>query len=410
MTTTPCPVRGRAGNDSERGTALILALIFTIVSAGIVLTGALVERGSRERTNTQFRVEGQAVQFARAGLTEAMSWFRRQVTQPVLRFDPIVDMNAVPPIIDSMEPEVGVVREFRVRGRVWGRYEVWKEWAEDPDPERVQWRQNMAAHDVSRERQAGNGGTSWRIRSMGYVFEREDETSRFDAAPNHVLAMEGVEAEILRRKLQPPGQAALVLPRADWCRINSNGIVEGTSRGVGVFYRSNTGRVTIATGGQITGSPAQANQSAALDLSPQNVFGATYFDLRGSADLVITDMNDFPRALTDNATIILEIAGTAVFDRDHPLRGRGLVYVNGPCTIEAGSNSVFNGLLYVNGDFAMNAPSEIEGAVVCTGRATVTGSGDRSTIRYGDAVLNTLRQDVGQYRYLGAFRGLHSNR
>ena len=57
MTTTPCPVRGRAGNDSERGTALILALIFTIVSAGIVLTGALVERGSRERTNTQFRVE-----------------------------------------------------------------------------------------------------------------------------------------------------------------------------------------------------------------------------------------------------------------------------------------------------------------------------------------------------------------
>lgn len=403
-------VRGESagvGVDRERGTALILSLVFTIVAAGIVVTGAMIERGSREQTSTRFRVHGQAVQFARAGLTEAISWFRRQPVQPVMAFEPLVDLGANPPVIDTADPVIGIVRDFRVRGRLWGRYEVWKEWAEDPVSTRQAWRHQMAVHDVSVERIGGNGGTAWRIRSLGYLYERESEAVPFDVAPNRVIAMEGVEAEILRRKLAPPGQAAVVLPRADWFRLTSNGVVEGTGVGVGVYYKKRTGRVS--NGGSLTGSPAQANESGTLDLSPENVFGATYADLRASAELVVTDVNDFPRNISENVTVIVDVGGTAVFDRDHPLRGRGLVFVKGDCTIEPGSNSVFNGLLYVEGDFLMQAPAEIEGAVVCTGRVTVSGSGDRATIRYGDAVLNDLRQDVGQYRYLGAFRRMRGS-
>ncbi len=393
--------------DGERGTALILALVFVIVSAGIVLTGAMLERGNADRTNTQFRVGAQAVQFARAGLTESISWFRRQNTQPVLAFEPIVDMTAVPPIIDTQELEVGIVREFRVRGRTWGRYEVWKRWDTDPDEERLAWRNQMRAHDVSMERRAGSSGTSWRLRSIGYVFEREDESLPFNQAPNNVVAMEVVEAEILRRKLQPPGNAAIALNRADWCRLTTNGRVEGTTIGVGVYYPRNTG-VISNVGGSVTGNPATATSTTALDLTPENIFGATFIDMRSSADLVVTDITDFPRTLAENATIVVDTGAAVSFDRDHPLRGRGLVYVNGDCTIQAGSNSVFNGVLYVAGAFTMNAPAEIEGCVMATGRVTINGSGDRATVRYGDAVLNALRQDVGQYRYLGAFRRLHA--
>jgi hypothetical protein len=393
--------------EGERGAALVLAMIFVIISTGIVLTGAMIERGNAEKTNTEFRVGAQAVQFARAGLTEAISWFRRQNTQPVLAFEPIVDMEASPPVIDTQETEVGIVREFRVRGRTWGRYEVWKRWDADPIEERRDWREQMRAHDVSMERRAGNAGTSWRIRSIGYVFEREDESLPFDQAPNSVIAMEVVEAEILRRKLAPPGNAAVAANRGDWITMTTNGRIEGTTRGVGAYYPRNTGSIRN-TGGNISGNPATSTSTTALDLTPENIFGATFIDLRASADLVVTDIADFPRTLAENATIIVDTGGAVTFDRDHPLRGRGLVYVRGDCTILAGSNSVFNGLLYVAGNFTMNAPAEIEGCVISTGRVTVNGSGDRSTIRYGDAVLNALRQDVGQYRYLGAFRRMHA--
>lgn len=390
---------------SERGTALILALVFTIVASGIVFTGAMIEKSTRERTSTAWRVQAQTTQYARAGLTEATSWFRRQVTQPVTAFEPIIDLEANPPILDTLDPEVGIVREFRIRGRLWGRYEVWKQWDNDPDRERLAWRNLMRVNDVSAERGVGNEGTSWRLRSLGYVFEREDPSVAFNEAPNRVLAMEGVEAEILRRKLAPPGEAAIAINRADWLTINSNARVEGLQR-TGAYYPRRTGRVAINRG-SLTGSPAKATSRSALDLSSENVFGVSYYDLRSSADLVVADLGNFPTNLTENATLVVDTGGAVVFDRHTPLRGRGLVYVNGNCTIEAGSNSVFVGMLYVDGDLVVNAPSEIEGAVVCTGRITLNGSGDRTTIRYGDAVLNALRQDIGQYKYLGAMRRMN---
>lgn len=410
-------VVSRPGNPSgpeeqagqgERGAALILALIFTIISAGIVFTGSLLEKSNQERMSTAWRVRSQATQLARAGLTEGVSWFRRQAVQPVTQFQPIIDLNTVPPTIDTMDPDVGIVREFRIRGRVWGRYEVWKIWNDDPDPTRLAWRHKMQVEDVSSMRRAGTTGTSWWLRSLAYIFEREDERSPFNELPNRVLAMEGVEAEILRRKLQPPGDAAIVCKRADWIRVNTNGRVEGTSS-TGLYYPKNTGK-WVNGGGGVSGSPATAAASGAIDLSPENVFGVTFDDLRSSADLVIENLADFPQSVAENVTIVVDTGGPVVFDRDVPLRGRGLVYINGDCTIASGSNSVFNGLVYVAGDFNMNAPAEIEGGVVTTGRVTITGSGDRATVRYGEAVLNALRQDIGQYKYIGAIRRMNSER
>src|SRR5690606_31735297 len=76
----------------ERGSALVLALFFGIVTLGVVIAGALMLRANSSKTLTNFRVHSQATQFARAGLTEAMSWYRRQTNQPVLEFAPRIDM------------------------------------------------------------------------------------------------------------------------------------------------------------------------------------------------------------------------------------------------------------------------------------------------------------------------------
>ena len=122
------------GAESESGVALILGILFTIVVTGMVLSGSLVMEAHRSKTETSFRLHGQALQFARAGLIEGLGWFRKSKTQPVTDFDPVFDPGANPPVLETIDPEIGIVREFQISGSVWGRYEVWKKWDSDPDP------------------------------------------------------------------------------------------------------------------------------------------------------------------------------------------------------------------------------------------------------------------------------------
>ena len=42
--------------------------------------------------------QGQALNAAQAGLTEGVSWFRRQTLQPVTTFQPVQNLAATPPI------------------------------------------------------------------------------------------------------------------------------------------------------------------------------------------------------------------------------------------------------------------------------------------------------------------------
>src|SRR5690606_15406859 len=85
------PEARHALHAHERGIAFVLGFFFAIIVAGLVATGTLVLSSTRTRTEVNFRLHGQAAQFARAGLTEALGWFRRQTTQPVTVFAPVLD-------------------------------------------------------------------------------------------------------------------------------------------------------------------------------------------------------------------------------------------------------------------------------------------------------------------------------
>ena len=113
--------------DNERGTALILALMFTTVVVGIVTTGTLTLKSQISNNRTLFITNYQAVMAARSGLTEGLSWLRRQTSQPVTTFAPQLDEVAVPAVLDTEDPDIGLVRDFRISGNLWARYEVWKE-------------------------------------------------------------------------------------------------------------------------------------------------------------------------------------------------------------------------------------------------------------------------------------------
>ena len=109
---------------SERGVALLLAIFFTIIITGLVFAGTIMIKTHRAENETRFRLHGQAAQFARAGLTDALGWFRKSKTQPVAQFTPTLDPGASPPLLETMDPDIGIVREFQINGPVWGRYEA----------------------------------------------------------------------------------------------------------------------------------------------------------------------------------------------------------------------------------------------------------------------------------------------
>ena len=384
--------------DSERGTALIFALMFTTIVVGIVLTGTLTLKSQITQNRTLFITNYQAVMTARSGLTEALSWLRRQTSQPVTEFEPQLDTLANPQILDTEDEDIGLVRDFRISGNLWARYEVWKEWAADPDPDRLAWRQQFQCFDISQAKAGASDGTAWRLRSVGYVYRRLDENVAFNVEPNLVLATELAETDVLRSVINLPGQAAVNVSDGNSCHINTNGRILGGSAG-GIYYPQGSGTPTVGPKNQqrVTGSPALA-AGTTYDDSYEAVFGLTFAELSSMADQVITNASDFPNPVPENGLIVVDVGTTMTFDSSLPLNGTAIVIIRGNTTMISGNNSLFSGLLYVEGNLTVRAPSEINGSVVCTGNLTVQGSGDYATINYDGDVLESLMNSLGNYR------------
>ncbi|MCA8948412.1 MAG: hypothetical protein KDE27_02855 [Planctomycetes bacterium] len=383
--------------ENERGVALVLAVIFTVIVLGITVSGAMILQSHRTMTKTSFVMHGQAMGFAKSGLIEALGWLRKQTSQPVTAFDPKLDTGVNPPIIETIEPDVGIVREFEITESIWGRYEVWKEWAADPDPVRLAWRQQMECNDLSAVRASLTPGSIWRIRSLGYVFRRTDPNAAFNEAPNQVIGQEMAEVEVRRLALQPPGQAALCARTATQVRILTRGQVLGGSTAAGLYYESGTDpHVVTGASAVLSGSPSYASISP-YDDSFDTVFGVSAEELVAMADNNVTNPNDFPSPVPVNTLVVC--SADVTFDSTMPLAGTGIVVVLGDVRIDAGSYSNFSGLLYVEGNLWMREPSEIRGAVVVTGSVQVQGgTGDYARISYDDGILNALRQELGTYR------------
>jgi hypothetical protein len=382
----------------ERGVALVLAILFTIIVAGITVAGSLALRSHEQHTHTSFVSHGQAIGFARSGLTEALGWFRKQTSQPVVTFAPVLDNVANPPILDTIDPEIGIVREFRITGNIWGRYEVWKDWPGDPDPQRLQWRNQMRVQDVSVARGNLSAGSVWRLRSVGYVFRQIEVGVPFNRLPNQILGQEVADVEVRRLALQPPGQAALCSLRGDAVNVGTRGQIFGGSTAAGVYYPFATGTPVLG-GGAVTGTPS-LSASNSYPTGIEAVFGVGVDDLKTMADIVVTNAAEFPAAVPMNSLVVCTVPIT--FTPTLSLNGTGVVVFLGNVTFQPGTNSSFSGLVYAGGAFTYRAPAEIQGAVVATGAVSLSGVSDFANIIFDNGILNALRQNLGTYRLSGA--------
>jgi len=391
------------GTDSRsqrghEGNALIVALLLTITLVGIVVSGSSMMKANQSRTETSFLVTGQAAEFARSGLIEAVNWFRRQPVQPVTTFQPVLDTAADPKILDTEDPDIGLMREFKITGRLWGRYEVWKRWDADPDPERLAWRNQVRVEDVSLKRGRPTAGNVWRVRSIGYIYDRRDPNVDFRSYPNRIVASETLEAEISRLSIALPGQAALCARRGDDVTIKKNGRVLGGSLAAGIFYPQGTGSPTLMNGSEVTGVPDLA-PSVVYDDSLDYVFGVSEAGLQAMADLLLEDPADFPSPLPPASLIVYDDpADLLVFSPSRKLEGTGIVVIKGNVRMSPGSLSFFDGLLYIDGNLDMNAPFVMQGAFIVTGTVTVQGVGDFGDLVYSDTTLSLVQDNLASYR------------
>ncbi len=384
----------RETRKDERGAALIVVIFASTLILLLLMTALIMTRMSGRALARQLASQGQATSAASAGINEALSYFVHQPIQPVTAFDPKVDVGGIcthipphsPPVFESEEPTLGVVRSFEVSGpgRVWARYEVRRPASGVPCP----------VVDISARRGKPQNGMIWRIASEGIVYVRNNPSVGPNVSPNVVLARRTMAVDIQRLGLALPGpNAALAATRGANINVIRPSRVQGGASGIGAVYPPSTG---VPSGnGTITGNPARATTNNGFTL--QSIFGVTQSELLAMADIVVDDESDLPTPLPDMALIV--IRGNATFNATRKLNGSGILVVFGNLILSPNSDTFYSGVIWVGGTFNLSPPGIINGAVVANGNVQISGGSEVAEINYDASILDQIRQQMGNYLF-----------
>ena len=398
----------------QRGMALIWALGALLFVAGIIFASVDAENASRGLSQSRFSTEGQARKLARAGLVDAYAWFRRQTIQPVPAFTPQLDLAASPPVNETDDPALGLVREFEVTPGIWGRYEVRRgtgpesfsdengngryddgELFTDVDGDGM-WSRGKDTRDVTPERGQPGKGVVWHIEAMGTVFRRPRADLALGEGPNMRIGAARAACEIRRMTIAPPAEAAICAAEGYRVTIFDRGRVRADETAIATAEGS--GSITIYSGGELL-APTKSAYNPEYRSSIRDVFGVDLAQLKSMADISTTaDGNDLPSKIADYTLVVVE--GDLVYDPDFSLRGTGTLVVNGDLTISSGSNSFFTGVLFVTGNLRVEAPCFIRGTIIVNGSVQLQGvGGDYVEVEHDPDVVSRLLTVMGQYRY-----------
>ncbi len=410
-------------NANEQGVVLIWTAISMLMIMGIIGAGLMKTKSLDRVTDVEFSATGHAREVARAGLTDAYAWFRRQEVQPVYSFAPQLDLAADPPVNQTEDPNVGLVRTFEISPGFWGRYEVLKAqdaetWTDtngdgvfnpledtyDDFNSNGRWDAATGTRDVSNARDVLGFGANWILHSRGSVYRIRDEAVPVDQLPNERVASATLETEIRRLAYAPPAQAAVCCTNGSDIVFGNNARIRGGTDAAGVVHYSAAGF------GQLSGVPTNSGAEIYGDLTPvpdyrgsvTDIFGVSHDQLRGMSDIATSDpVNGLPDRMPDSAMVYIE--GNPYFTVDRPLRGSGILVVKGNLHIQTGSNSFYQGMIFVEGSVYINGPSYFRGQIIATEAVHVYGSaGDFSEVEYDERMSTLIMRKLGQYRFAKA--------
>ena len=437
--------------ERRRGMALMNTLLLVAVFTLMLVT-------SIQFTQTSFKAsrsvknETQVYHVARAGLVDAINWFKRQASQPVEKFKPAVNA-AVPTKGDTYDiyaidpgsvggklhpddggggpndkPHLGIVQDFEIDAvtHIWGRYEVGKLTRLEPDSKGEKRNYSIIEYNSSgnpvakavpdakskewegvRDVTANYGmegkGLVWRIRSHGYVYRRDPAAppgTRFYQYPNQVLGDLELETEI--RRLQLTDYNAALVGNTS-ITLSGGNKVKIVAPGAAGIRHNPGGSVSGANSASITADNGKVESWGLL--SPRALDFIEIFavpdapSLAAMADVTATDLSQLPEAMSTMAlTYLKPTGGTASFDVNRPLNGGGILVVDGNLKMGANSSSSFSGYVYVTGNLIMESTSFTVGQVVVKGTASVSSPADNASIEYNNGLIGEVRRQLGQYR------------
>lgn len=395
----------------NNGSALVLAMMLVFVVTILVPIGVqLVVNAFKESKHQQSYI-AEAENVARAGLVDAIAWFKRQPQQPVRSgfpptFQPWADgafnpkFSTNPLHCDTIDESIGLVKEYPLSedGLRWARYEVRRQTNPAVAPY-----EPFAVHDITAERlhtgEKSGEGLVWYLASTGYVYRRRNPAVPFNVWPNEIIAKVKVSTEIRRISLRLPAECAYIVKDggrggAKTVKIYNNGrIIGGNNIGCG---RVSGEEPYLEGGATVTGNPAYLQ--GLDDPTVYYVLGVSTAELRLLADYVVTSVNALPTPLPDMCLIYID--GNATFDSVKPLRSSGILFVHGNLTISANSNSLYSGLIYVTGTATIHDPCLISGSVIAYGGLTLSrpNATDVAEINYDKSILDLVRHQICQYR------------
>ena len=426
--------RTRAG---ERGVAMIWATLGTFLILGLVASGASQLKSLQDATGVEFAVEGQARQVAESGLVCALAWMRRQATQPVTVFAPKRDMTADPVVDETDDPTVGLVRSFEIAPGYWGRFTVRAGKAAEPfvdankngiydAGEKVQdlngdkirspaW----GTRDVTTVRGLTTAGLVWHLESEGCVFRRSRADKALGEDVNIRIARSVLATEVRRLNVALPGSAGLIQSRADEVDVKKGTLISSTVQAIG--YRANTGSPKISAGASVTAPVKNAAlplltatggymDGAVRRISVEEIFGVSMTTLRSMADVSSNTVRikknwkkqRLGTTIPDNSLVVYQ--GTVakgnkiVFDKKFPLRGTGIVVINGDVEFKRGSASNFNGILVVLGKLTVHGPAKFTGTVIATKKSHIHGKKNDVQIIHDPSLVTRMLQELSRYR------------
>jgi hypothetical protein len=258
-----------------------------------------------------------------------------------------------------------------------------------------EWTPAQWSRDVGAERGVAGAGAVWRLESRALVYRMVDPFVAPGDDPNRILGQATLATEVRRLVIVPPAAAAICAPQPSSVTLGSRTRVHADQLAVGVAMSG--GSVLQISGSEVTAPTVSAVIPSYAD-SVSSVFGVLWAELRSMADQSVSAGTDPVPSHIDTYTLVT-IEGDAVFNAKRPLRGKGILAVKGDLTVEEGSNTFFNGLIYVDGNVTINAPAFLRGSIICTGEVLLQGTGiDYVEMEYDPDLVSDLLRMMGQYR------------
>jgi hypothetical protein len=417
-TDSPPNILGRRTNLThpksswERGSALIM--VFLLMSLLVFIPiGAQLLKTARQEVRLYSNTNTQALNVARAGLEDTIAWFRRQNSGlPVRDNDPSsYPDNAFAPSaasFDTQDAAVGLVKTGFLSpdgtasdARVQYRYEVVRQSTGVYNP--------RAVHDITGQRMEGHAageGLVWYIESVGYVFADREPGYPVNVGNNYLhgknlIGRARVATEIRRINMVPTARAALIIENRNNGTVGANAFIMGGSpqsatSAYGVApHTGTTGTWPVA---QVKGlAPAILTASTTYRTDTQSILGMSPAELSLLADY--TNINALPTRFP--MALVYLSTPTANFTAAKPLKGAGVLVVQGNLNIAAYSNSLFTGLVLVTGNVTIRGSANITGTLIVGGSLDIADPaliGNPVYIQYDSGALNMASTLLAGYR------------